>query len=132
MSLVAQIGEALYRAAMAAGSLWCHQLSERSPQLFGAQGPLCWRCSGILAGTLTLLVYLFCLRRQIKSLQLSLALALTLPLDVFVYTLGYHEGENIRRLTTGLLWGIFATNALLLLAALANRREVTSASRSDK
>ncbi|MEJ7615866.1 MAG: DUF2085 domain-containing protein [Pyrinomonadaceae bacterium] len=126
MSLVVLIAETLYRAAMAAGSVWCHQRPERSPQLFGAQGPLCWRCSGILAGTLILLVFLFCARRTVASLQLSLALAVLLPLDVFVYALGYHEGENLRRLLTGLLWGIFATNVFLLLAALANRPGVTS------
>lgn len=111
------VGKAFYRAAMTIGSAWCHQLPERSPQLFGAQGPLCWRCSGILAGALALVVYLFAARRPVASLVSSAALALLLPLDVLVSALGYHDGENARRFVTGFSWGIFGTNALLLCAA---------------
>lgn len=38
-----------------AGSLICHQLSDRSFHLFGAQLPVCARCAGIYAGVVVAL-----------------------------------------------------------------------------
>ncbi len=119
MSLLTAIARALYDAVMLICSIWCHQILERSPQIFGLQGPLCWRCSGIAAGILILLVYIFALRRSMAPLAISLLLALLLPLDVLANSLGFTAEENARRLITGIIWGIFGTSALLLLSAHA-------------
>ena len=57
------------------GGWWCHQLPARSPHLWGLQMPLCWRCSGILFGTLALLVWLFT-KKRLPALALSVPFAL--------------------------------------------------------
>ena len=115
--------QSCYRALVWAGGWWCHQLPARSPHLWGVQLPLCWRCTGILAGTFLLFGWLVWKRRA-PSLGLSLALALLLPLDVLHAVLTRGEGDNARRLLTGILWGIFGTPLFLHLfkrAAAARR-----------
>ncbi|HEV2801651.1 MAG TPA: DUF2085 domain-containing protein [Pyrinomonadaceae bacterium] len=109
-----ETAQVLYRAFMWAGSWWCHQLPARTPHLWGVQLPLCWRCTGILAGALLLLGWLLW-RRRVPSLLLSLALALPLPLDVLHAILTHTDGDNARRLLTGVLWGIFGTSLFLHL-----------------
>lgn len=102
----------LYRALMWAGSWWCHQLPVRSPHLWGVQLPLCWRCTGILTGVLALLVWMLW-KRRVPPLRLSVALALLLPLDVLHAIITGGQGDNARRLLTGVLWGIFGTSLFL-------------------
>ena len=110
----------LYDVLVRAGGLFCHQLPERSPHLFGAQLPLCWRCTGIVLGTCALLAWLLA-RKKLPPPAPSLLLALALPLDVLYSALT--TGANFRRLPAGLLWGFFASAVLLhLLRRLAARR----------
>jgi uncharacterized membrane protein len=107
---------------MLAGSWWCHQLPERSPHLFGAQLPLCWRCSGIALGAAALLCWLFT-KRRLPALSVSVPLALLLPLDVLLNALGPGFAlDNPRRFLTGVLWGVFATSAALRLPGLLGER----------
>ena len=111
----------LYRALMWAGSWVCHQLPERSPHLFGVQLPLCWRCTGILFGALALFIWLTA-RKKIPPLALCLLLSLLLPLDVFYNVITHGQGDNARRLVTGLIWGFCATGAALQLLRLLSLR----------
>ncbi|HEV2880782.1 MAG TPA: DUF2085 domain-containing protein [Pyrinomonadaceae bacterium] len=104
--------QSFYRALMWAGSWWCHQLPARSPHLWGAQMPLCWRCTGILIGTCALLGWLLW-QRRVPPFRPSLALALLLPLDVLHAVVTGGQGDNARRLLTGVLWGIFGTSLFL-------------------
>ena len=106
---------ALYQVAMLAGSLWCHQRPERSPHLWGVQLPLCWRCSGILLGALALFCWLI-VRKRLPAPVASLILALLMPLDALTAVAGLWGGDNMLRLITGLLWGIFGTSLALHLA----------------
>jgi uncharacterized membrane protein len=118
---VAVTGSILYDALFRAAGLFCHQLPERSPHLWGAQLPLCWRCTGIALGACALLAWLVA-RRELPPLALSLLLALALPLEVLYSALA--AGSNPRRLATGLAWGFFAFAASLdLLRRLAARRD---------
>jgi uncharacterized membrane protein len=103
-----------YRALMWAGSWWCHQLPARSPHLWGSQLPLCWRCTGIAAGALLLLIWLFT-KKNLPPLRLSFWLALLMPLDVLHAVISGGQGGNTRRLLTGVLWGIFGTTLALHL-----------------
>ena len=113
-------GSIFYDALFRAAGLLCHQMPGRSPHLWGAQLPLCWRCTGIALGACALLAWLLA-RRRLPPLGLSLLLALALPLDVLYSALA--GGANSRRLVTGLVWGFFAAGASLhLLARLAARR----------
>jgi uncharacterized membrane protein len=99
------------------GGWWCHQLPARSPHLFGAQLPLCWRCTGILLGALALLGWLL-LKRRLPPLIPSLLLSLLLPLDVLYNVVTHGDGDNARRLVTGLLWGFCFTSVALQLIRL--------------
>ena len=114
------VGSILYDALFRAAGLLCHQLPERSPHLWGAQLPLCWRCTGIALGACALLAWLLA-RRRLPPPGLSLLLSLALPLDVLYSALT--AGANFRRLSTGLVWGFFAAAASLhFLVRLAARR----------
>ena len=110
-----------YRALMWAGDFVCQQNPARSPHLFGAQLPLCWRCTGIAVGALALVAWLFRVRR-LPAPWLSVALALLMPLDVLQAILTRGEGDNARRLATGALWGFFAASLTLRFFTLVNSR----------
>jgi uncharacterized membrane protein len=113
-----------YRALMWAGHFVCYQNPAHSPHLFGAQLPLCWRCTGIVVGALAFVVWLFKTRR-LPALWLSVALALLMPLDVLQAVLTHGEGDNARRLLTGSLWGFFAASlALHFFTSVRARRLV--------
>jgi uncharacterized membrane protein len=114
-------GASLYRALMWAGSFWCHQLPARSPHLWGAQLPLCWRCAGVVAGAAALVAWLV-VRRSLPPLWLCLLLALPLPLDVLHAAATGGAGDNARRLATGLLFGSFGTCAALRLLLAARSK----------
>lgn len=118
----------LYGALMWAGALWCHQMPARSPHVFGAQLPLCWRCTGIALGALALFAWVVS-RRRLPTLGVSLLLALPLPLDVLHALATGGGGDNARRVLTGLLWGCFATAAALRLLTAAAARRAPSAAR---
>jgi uncharacterized membrane protein len=110
-----------YRAVMLAGRVVCQQNPARSPHLFGAQLPLCWRCTGIALGSVAFLVWLFAKRRP-PALWLSLALALLMPLDVLHAVVTHTDGDNARRLVTGTLWGFFAASCALHCFTLLRAR----------
>ena len=118
---MASVFPSLYGALMWAGHFVCHQMPARSPHLFGAQLPLCWRCTGISLGALAFVVWLFA-RRRLPALRLCAALSLLMPLDVFYALLTGGDGNNARRLATGALWGFFSAGLSLHLLALAYRR----------
>jgi|SRR5205823_14017195 len=111
----------LYRTLMWAGGWVCHQLPERSPHLFGVQLPLCWRCTGILLGALALFFWVL-VKKKLPPLVFCILLSLLLPLDVFYNVVTRGDGDNTRRLVTGLLWGFCATGAALQLLRLLSHR----------
>jgi uncharacterized membrane protein len=114
----------VYRALMWAGGFWCHQIPERSPYLFGIQFPLCWRCTGIAAGALLLIIFILRTRR-LPGFWPSLFISSLMPLDVFTAVAGLWSGHNGVRFVTGILWGIFGTaaalNSFLLIWERMNR-----------
>lgn len=118
----------LYRAVMWLGGWWCHQLPARSPHLWGWQLPLCWRCTGILFGTLALVAWLVA-KKRLPPFVLCIVFAPLLPLDVLHAVLTGGDGDNARRLMTGLLWGVFGTGAFLHLLGLARARLKTAEAR---
>src|ERR687883_677826 len=131
MSALSYLAWTIYRLAMLAGSLWCHQRPERSPHLFGVQLPLCWRCSGIFLGALALFCWLLA-RKRVPPLLACLLLSLPLPLDVLHAVLTRGDGDNARRLVTGLLWGFCATGAALQLLRLLAPRLSRSGPRGEE
>ncbi|HVG38328.1 MAG TPA: DUF2085 domain-containing protein [Pyrinomonadaceae bacterium] len=97
---------------MTIAHLWCHQRPERSPMIGGVQFFLCWRCTGIAAGALALLMHI-ALKRKLPTLAVSLIFSLALPLDLIVNSFGFFALANSRRLVTGALWGAYGTSASL-------------------
>jgi uncharacterized membrane protein len=108
LSVLHSFGKAIFWLA----SFLCHQRPERSPHLFGAQFPFCWRCTGIIAGSMALVILLI-LRRRLPSLVTSVGLALLMPLDVGIAAGGVWGGHNSLRLITGFLFGLCATVAVV-------------------
>lgn len=112
-----------YQMLMLLGGLWCHQLPERSPHVWGVQAPVCWRCSGILTGAMIFIIWLIT-KKRLPSFRLSLALAFLMPLDVLHAALSHGGGHHARRVLTGLLWGIFGTSMVLHLVRLVRDRVI--------
>jgi uncharacterized membrane protein len=110
-----------YRALMWAAHFVCAQNPARSPHIFGAQFPLCWRCTGIALGSLAFIAWLFT-RRRLPALWLSIMLSLLMPLDVLQAILTHGDGDNARRLLTGTLWGFFAASLALHFFAFMHAR----------
>jgi hypothetical protein len=52
-------------------------------------------------------------KKRVPPLRTSIALALLLPLDVLHALVTGGQGDNARRLLTGVLWGIFGTSLFL-------------------
>lgn len=126
--MLGAVADDLYRALMWAGHFVCHQNLARSPHLFGAQMPLCWRCTGIALGALAFLLWL-CAKKRLPAPWLSLALALPLPLDVLYAVLTHTDGDNARRLATGFLWGFFAASLALHFFIFVRARALAAGER---
>ncbi len=120
-NLFVLMGDTLMRA----GGFICHQMPERSPHLFGAQMPLCWRCTGILFGGIVFLLWLVT-KRRLPPLLLSLVLASLMLIDVAAAMLGVWGGANTVRFITGALWGTFGTAALMTFAVTAVNAKLRS------
>ena len=110
--MIERLASELYGALMRAAHLVCAQTPSHSPHLYGAQLPLCWRCTGIVCGSLAFVAWLFT-KRRLPALWLSVALSLLMPLDVLQAILTHGDGDNARRLVTGALWGFFAASLAL-------------------
>lgn len=81
----------------------CHCRSDRSFHWRGRQFPICARCTGELIGILLgIVIGMF----GLWPVGLCFALLLPLILDGFVQRLTSYESNNIRRLWTGILFGI--------------------------
>ncbi|MGH9462929.1 MAG: DUF2085 domain-containing protein [Vicinamibacteria bacterium] len=99
--------------------VFCHQMPERSWIVFGAQAPLCIRCSAILLGSLAAAFYVFS-RYPLPSPRLAALLASPLLADVAAQVVGLHDGSNGLRFATGASFGFsFLIGSLQWLAGRA-------------
>ena len=86
----------------------CHQLPSRSLFIGRYQFPLCARCTGIWIGSilsLYVLLYDITIKDMLTVLQLCI-LIIPMIIDGFVQLLTNYESNNIKRLLTGILFGI--------------------------
>ncbi len=87
---------------------FCHQMPERSFFIGEAQFPLCIRCTTLLLGGLSSIVFLLA-RLPLPSIRLCILMVLPLVVDLGLTTLGISEGSNAQRAATALLFGFFLT-----------------------
>lgn len=93
----------------------CHCRCDRSFHYKGYQFPLCARCTGELAG-IVLSVAVF--RFWKPTVDISCIMLLPLIIDGLIQRLTVYESTNIRRLITGVLFGIGLT-ALFVQSTVA-------------
>ena len=91
----------------------CHQLPERSLVLFGYQFPLCYRCSGVLAGALIVLALAY--YDKLPRPKWALALLLPMVIDILVQMTPWWESVNGWRFATGLGFGIGMPGLILCI-----------------
>jgi len=100
----------------------CHQIPERSFFILNKQLPLCARCTGIYMGVFLGFLYLF-LRKRWKgnkppSLKILLSIIfcwIPIIIDGVTSYIGLRESNNMIRLITGFLFGVFWPVFILLL-----------------
>jgi uncharacterized membrane protein len=88
--------------------LMCHQLPERSLELFGQYMPICSRDTGIFLGVFLACILSFVSSKLpgfLKSSWLAILSAVPLGVDGVIQLLGFWESTNTSRLVTGLIAG---------------------------
>ena len=89
----------------------CHARPDRSFYFRGKQFPICARCTGELIGMIAgipIVIFQGCPRFEIV-----LVMMIPLVFDGFLQRLTSYESGNIRRLVTGILFGIAMIFALI-------------------
>ena len=81
----------------------CNRIPTRAPHIFGHTFPLCWRCTGVVVGSIIGLI----MRMYINPIGYSInILVLPLAIDgVLQYKFGI-ESTNPRRFITGIVCGL--------------------------
>lgn len=105
------------------GSAICHQMAERSFFPSGIQNPVCARCTGIEAGVVFGILFLWLAKRKDGNQPFSLCEILLaafsfvpMAVDGVGSYLGFWESINLLRVVTGAMAG-YGMPALFLLAA---------------
>lgn len=81
----------------------CHQLPERSFFYHGKQFPICARCTGVVIGQLTAIIYSFVRPISLKRCTFLLSI---MGMDWIVQYAKIKESTNMRRLITGFCGGL--------------------------
>lgn len=95
------------------GRAICHQLEDRSLLIDGKPLSVCARCTGIYIGVFSTLAYLHLFKRKanitIPSIKMSFFLLLLMApmiMDGFGSYLNLFESNNVKRLITGISFGL--------------------------
>jgi uncharacterized membrane protein len=96
----------LYETVFNSLGFFCHQLPERSFFVFGAQFPLCIRCSALLAGGLGAVVYVFT-RLPLPPVKACITMTLPMMVEIAFAGAGLAESTNLIRGVNGFLFGFF-------------------------
>lgn len=82
----------------------CHARPDRSFYFRGKQFPICARCTGELVGMLIGIFIAICF--GVLNFWIACLMMIPLVVDGFTQRLTAYESNNIRRLWTGILFGI--------------------------
>ena len=94
----------------------CHCRYDRSFHYNGHQLPLCARCTGELIGIIISIILFWFWKPSVIA---SLAMMLPLILDGSIQRLTKYESTNIKRLITGILFGIGLTSIFVQTTMMA-------------
>ena len=119
-----------YAALFQLMGVFCHQIPGRSWFIYGAQLPLCVRCTAITVGVLLAAAYILT-RRPIPRVEVCLLGAAPLGLDIVLRALEAYEGSNTLRALTGLGFGFFFLIGSLSWLAARGGSSLASPSRSS-
>ncbi len=119
-----------YAALFQLMGIFCHQIPERSWFIYGAQLPLCVRCTAITVGALLAAAYILT-RRPVPRVEICLLGVAPLALDVVLQVLGTYEDSNTLRAMTGLNFGFFFLIGALSWLAARGGSTLASPSRSS-
>lgn len=97
----------------------CHQRPDRSFFIRGHQFPLCSRCTGFVAGTISFIIFSFFypIHYSYNLLLLSVILQLPYIIDGFTQLFGLRESFNMLRFITGFI-GAFGLIIMARITAL--------------
>lgn len=100
----------------------CHGRADRSFSFHGKLFPICARCTGELCGILfgIPLFFLF----GIPDLPLTVILLIPLVLDGTIQQIGIWESNQIRRLLTGIWFGLGLISVMGHIAVMAHSHAV--------
>ena len=93
----------------------CHQMPERSFQIWGYTFPVCARCTGVVAGQiLAVLLFLFGVRCPWYA---AIGLLAVMGADWGIQRIGIRESTNTRRFLTGICggFGLFCIYIFILV-----------------
>lgn len=82
----------------------CHSRPERSFYFKGEQFPICARCTGILLGWVLGIIY--GILSEVPQGYITISILLPLIADGVIQSLRIKESNNIRRIITGILFGM--------------------------
>lgn len=94
----------MYEVVFKACSMICHQLPARGPVIGGLQFPLCFRCTGLLIGTVVFLALV--VTDRWRHGRLGLLFIAPLLIDVALQQYWWWPGNNELRLLTGVAFGV--------------------------
>lgn len=108
----------LYEWVHQIAGLFCHQIPDRSLFIGGAQFPLCIRCTSLLVGAASAVIYLSA-HRPLPSIRLCIAMVLPMTTELVLQMAGMVSGSNLLRAITAILFGFFLLiGTLVALAGL--------------
>ena len=95
----------------------CNKNKCKAPQVFGYCFILCWRCLGLLSGgVMGSLLYNMNILNQKNNMFFISILSMPFLIDIVVQFVSKNKSTNIRRVLTGVLFGIALTNFRCLIS----------------
>ena len=84
----------------------CNRARDRAPLLGAFVFPLCWRCCGLIGGSLLGYFIPFSNIETVARVRLGFLLLIPLVLDSLLQKLSGFESTNFRRVISGILFGV--------------------------
>lgn len=86
----------------------CNHRGETAPKIFGKTFVLCWRCTGVMLSLFLMVFIRYIINISFGMLQVFVGVIMMLPIliDGCAQYFCKYESTNLRRVLTGILFGI--------------------------